>query len=122
MQPPKPCVSANVTLLAAVLGSLQHVSRVFFSPAIITLSENSSEHGKMVFLNNIDSTSVWSQQKLREEGNSSKAFEMGQKSFINILLIRNIRLQTAFSKATLLANTSPREIEAHVSPLRNPTL
>lgn len=62
----------------------------FFFSATITLSEDSTEHGKMVFLNNVDSMSVWSQQKLREEGNSSKAFEMGQKSFINILLIRNI--------------------------------
>lgn len=39
---------------------------------------------------------------------------MGQKSFINILLIRNILLQAVFSKAELLANASPREIETHV--------
>lgn len=39
---------------------------------------------------------------------------MGQKSFINILLIRNILLQAVFSKAELLANASPRETETHV--------
>lgn len=65
----------------------------------------------MAFLNSVDSTSDWSQQKRRGEENSTKAFQVGQKSFVNVLLIRKIWLCTMFSRAEQPANVPCREME-----------
>lgn len=50
---PKPSLPANVILLSALPGCLQHLSRVVSSSLpFISLSGNNPEHWKMVFLKN----------------------------------------------------------------------
>lgn len=65
----------------------------------------------MAFLNSADSTSDCSQQKRRGEENSSEAFWVGQKPFVNVPLIRKFSLFAAFSKAEQPANVPHRQIK-----------
>lgn len=110
---------ANVTLLTA-LPSLS--AGYFFFSAIISLSGNHAEHWKMAFLNSADSTSDCSQQKRRGEENSSEAFWVGQKPFVNVPLIRKIFIMCSFLKSWAACKCASQIDQNVCSPLRNPVL